>query len=38
VHHYFRPHGHSQFFRLPAIARSVRQLLTLWWRVVIRGR
>ena len=38
VHHYFRPHGHSQFFRLPAIARSARQLLTLWWRVVIRGR
>ena len=38
VHHYFRPHGSSQFFRLPAIARSVLQLLSLWWRVVIRGR
>jgi glycosyltransferase involved in cell wall biosynthesis len=38
VHHYFRPHGRSQFFRLPAIARSMLQLLTLWWRLVIRGR
>ena len=38
VHHYFRPHGRSQFFRLPAIARSVLQLLSLWWRVVVRGR
>ena len=38
VHHYFRPHGRSQFFRLPAIARSALQLLTLWWRLVIRGR
>jgi glycosyltransferase involved in cell wall biosynthesis len=38
VHHYFRPHGRSQFFRLPAIGRSARQLLTLWWRLVVRGR
>jgi glycosyltransferase involved in cell wall biosynthesis len=38
VHHYFRPHGRSQFFRLPMIARSALQLLTLWWRMVIRGR
>jgi glycosyltransferase involved in cell wall biosynthesis len=38
VHHYFRPFGKSQFFRLPAIARSARQLLVLWWRMVIRGR
>ena len=38
VHHYFRPHGKSQFFRLPAIARSAQQLLVLWWRMVIRGR
>ena len=27
VSHYPRPHGRSQFFRLPAIARSARQLL-----------
>ncbi len=38
VHHYERPVGRSQFFRLPAIARSARQLLDLWWRMVIRGR
>jgi glycosyltransferase involved in cell wall biosynthesis len=38
VHHYFRPSGKSQFFRLPAIARSARQLLQLWWNMVIRGR
>ena len=36
VHHYFRPSGRSQFFRLPAIARSARQLLALWWRMVVR--
>ncbi|MCB0999591.1 MAG: glycosyltransferase family 2 protein [Acidimicrobiales bacterium] len=38
VHHYTRPSGRSQFFRLPAIARSARQLLELWWRIVVRGR
>jgi glycosyltransferase involved in cell wall biosynthesis len=38
VHHYFRPSGKSQFFRLPAIARSARQLMALWWNMVIRGR
>ncbi len=38
VHHYFRPSGKSQFFRLPAIARSAWQLLLLWWHMVIRGR
>lgn len=37
VHHYFRPHGSSQFFRVPAIARSARQLASLWWRLVVRG-
>lgn len=37
VHHYFRPSGKSQFFRVPAIARSARQLLRLWFRVVLRG-
>ena len=38
VHHYFRPSGRSQFFRLPAISRSALQLLALWWNMVIRGR
>jgi glycosyltransferase involved in cell wall biosynthesis len=36
VHHYARPNGKSQFFRLPAIARSFRQLLQLWWRLIVR--
>jgi glycosyltransferase involved in cell wall biosynthesis len=36
VHHYFRPSGKSEFFRLPAIARSAVQLLELWWRMVVR--
>ena len=35
VHHFERPHGRSQFFRLPAIARSARQLLGLWWRMMV---
>ena len=38
VHHYFRPSGKSQFFRLPAIARSARQLLRLWWQMMVRRR
>jgi glycosyltransferase involved in cell wall biosynthesis len=36
VHHYFRPSGKSQFFRAPALARSAKQLLQLWWRMVVR--
>ena len=36
VSHYARPHGKSQFFRLPAIGRSAVQLLQLWWRLMIR--
>jgi glycosyltransferase involved in cell wall biosynthesis len=38
VHHYPRPWGKSQFFRLPAILRSARQLLGLWWRMVVRRK
>jgi glycosyltransferase involved in cell wall biosynthesis len=38
VHHYTRPSGRSQFFRLPAITRSAGQLIQLWWKVVVRGR
>lgn len=37
VHHYFRPHGKSQFFRLPAIGRSAGQLLRFWWVRVVRS-
>ena len=36
VSHHHRPHGKSQFFRLPAITRSAIQLLQLWWRLMIR--
>jgi len=36
VSHFHRPHGRSQFFRVPAIARSAAQLLRLWWRLIIR--
>lgn len=36
VSHYARPHGKSQFFRVPAIVRSAVQLLQLWWRLMIR--
>jgi glycosyltransferase involved in cell wall biosynthesis len=36
VSHHPRPYGQSQFFRLPAIARSARQLVELWWRLVVR--
>jgi len=36
VHHYERPHGRSQFFRLPNIARSAVQLGELWVRLVVR--
>ena len=38
VSHSYRPAGRSQFFRLPAIARSARQLLGLWWRVMVRDQ
>ncbi len=35
VHHFARPHGRSQFFRLPHIARSAAQLGQLWFRLMI---
>jgi len=37
VHHTDRPHGRSQFFRLPHLTRTALQLLSLWWNVVVRG-
>ena len=36
VSHFARPHGSSQFFRLPAIGRSGVQLMHLWWRLMVR--
>ena len=38
VHHYPRQSGRSEFFRVASIARSARQLLALWWTMVVRGR
>lgn len=35
IHHYARPVGRSQFFRIPHIARTVGELLLLWCRVVV---
>lgn len=36
VSHRHRPHGKSQFFRVPAITRSAVQLVQLWWRLMVR--
>lgn len=36
VSHYHRPHGKSQFFRVPAVSRSALQLLQLWTRLMLR--
>jgi glycosyltransferase involved in cell wall biosynthesis len=38
VHHYDRPHGRSQFFRLPHIARAALQLARLWVDLIVRRR
>ena len=38
VHHYERQHGKSQFFNFPRIFRVVRQLLGLWFRMVLLGK
>jgi len=36
VHHYHRAHGQSQFFNFPRIARTLADVLKLWWALVIR--
>jgi hypothetical protein len=40
VHHYRRVHGTSEFFRVGAIARTLRDLAGLWVQMVVlrRGR
>ena len=35
VSHFHRPHGKSQFFRVPAVSRSALQLLQLWTRLIL---
>ncbi len=36
VSHYPRAHGRSQFFRVGRIARTLRDLAVLWWKLVVR--
>lgn len=36
VHHYPRLHGQSQFFKLPAVASTARDLVMLWFDLVVR--
>jgi len=36
VHHYERPHGRSQFFRIPQLTRAATGLGSLWWRLIVR--
>jgi glycosyltransferase involved in cell wall biosynthesis len=38
VHHYPRLHGRSQFFTPRRVARTARDFLSLWWRLVVRRR
>jgi glycosyltransferase involved in cell wall biosynthesis len=38
VHHYTRPHGRSQFFRIPQITRAGLNLVQLWTRLVVLRR
>ena len=35
IHHYPRLHGHSQFFKVSAVAGSLRDLALLWFRLVV---
>lgn len=36
VHHFHRTHGKSQFFNFPRVARTVVDVLKLWWALVVR--
>jgi len=36
VHHYYRQYGTSQFFNIPRVVRTLRDLLNWWWRLVVR--
>ena len=38
VHHYPRLHGQSEFFKLPAVASTGRDLIALWFRLVVFRR
>lgn len=36
VHHYHRQYGVSQFFNWRRLLRTARQLIILWWKLVVR--
>jgi glycosyltransferase involved in cell wall biosynthesis len=36
VHHFHRAYGKSQFFNFPRVARVGRDLLRLWWQLIVR--
>jgi glycosyltransferase involved in cell wall biosynthesis len=38
VHHYPRPSGHSTFFRPRSVAKTLVDLMALWWRLVVAVR
>lgn len=38
VHHFARPHGRSQFFRIPQLLRAAKGLAALWWSEFVRPR
>jgi glycosyltransferase involved in cell wall biosynthesis len=36
VHHFHRTYGKSQFFNIPRVARTLADLMKLWWELVVR--
>ena len=38
VHHYHRAHGKSQFFNFPRLIKTAKQLMGLWWDLVVRKK
>ena len=36
VRHYHRAYGKSQFFNFPRLFRTARQLVSLWWELVVK--
>jgi hypothetical protein len=36
VHHYHRTYGQSQFFNFPRVARTLLDLVKLWFELVVR--
>jgi len=36
VHHFHRTYGKSQFFNFPRVARTLADLMRLWWELAVR--